>query len=293
VIKRIRPDVIHAHSIYAYGVPAALSNYHPFVGTQMGDDIGLLTYRSRTAKAIVQRVLRNIDVLFAKDIYAGQRAVQLGCDPAKIELLTSTCDTNRFNPAARSDTLRRQLGVSDIEVLAIFTRPFTDQYRVDILERAIPMALERAPNLKVLLLERGDYMPAKRRLAHLERVIWVPPIPHEQFHIWLASTDMFIDTFVPRDGMLGHAHGTAVTEAMASGLPLILPDKPEFHFPWFNAIMFSIENWYGFALNISDMANDQSWRAFLGAEARKLATEYFDRAVVMGKALDTYKRLQR
>lgn len=291
VIKRIRPDVIHAHSIYAYGVPAALSGAHPFVGTQMGDDIGVLTYRSRVARAAVKRVLKNMDMLFAKDIYAEKRALELGMPKERIKLLTSACDTKRFSPEARSRELRLNLGVQDTDVLAIFTRPFTDQYRVDILEKAIPMALKRDDHLKVILLQRGNYQPVMERLGPSNRIIWLPAIPHEEFHRYLASCDMFIDTFVPRDGMLGHAHGTTVTEAMACGLPLILPDKPEFHFPWFNAIMFPIENWYGFALNISDLARDPTWRAFLGKQARQLAVEYFDRSVVMGEAFHTYKTL--
>lgn len=291
IIKRIHPDIIHAHSIYAYGVPAALSGAHPFVGTQMGDDIGVLTYRSRIAREAVKRVLRNIDVLFAKDIYAKQRAIELGCDENKIQLLTSTCDTKRFSPEARSNELRLRLGVQATDVLAIFTRPFTDQYRVDILERALPLAFAHNENLKVILLERGNYKPVKARLAPYKGIIWLPPIPHEQFHTYLASADMFIDTFVPRNGMLGHAHGTAVVEAMACGLPLILPDKPEFHFPWFNAILFPIDNWYGFVMDIDELAEDSSWRAYLGTEARKLAVQYFDRSVVMGQAFHTYMSL--
>lgn len=291
VVKRIRPDIIHAHSIYAYGVPAALSGAHPFVGTQMGDDIGLSTYKSWIIRAAVKRVLKNMDMLFAKDIYSKQRAMELGCPESKIHILTSTCDTTRFSPAARSEQLRLDLGVGPTDVLAIFTKPFTDQYRVDILERALPMAFDRSEHLKVILLQRGDYKPVKERLGPSNRIIWLPPIPHEEFHRYLASADMFIDTFVPRDGMLGHGHGTSTTEAMACGLPLIMPDKPEFHFPWFNAILFPIENWFGFALNISSLAADPTWRAFLGKEARKLAVEYFDRSVVMGEAFHTYTTL--
>ncbi len=290
-IKLIRPDIIHAHSIYAYGIPAAMSGFHPFVGTQMGDDIGVLTYKSRTARAAVKRVLRNIDVLFAKDIYAKQRAMQLGCPASKVQIMTSACDTDRFTPTERSPALRDSIGVGPGDVLAIFTRPFTDQYRVDTLEAALPEALDAVPELKVILLERGDYQPVKARLAPYKRILWLPAIPHEQFHAFLASADMFIDTFVPRDGMLGHAHGTAVTEAMASGLPLILPDKPEFHFPWFNAVLYPIEDPTRFAMQIARLARDQPLRKKMGLEARQLAVKYFDRSVVMGQAFHTYKAL--
>ncbi len=290
-IRQIKPDVIHAHSIYAYGVPAALSGFHPFVGTQMGDDIGLLTYKSRVHRAAVKRVLKNMDTLFAKDIYARERAIQLGCDPQKIVLMTSTCDTTQFSPDARSGAFRATLGIRPNEIMAVFTRPIRDQYRPEALAGAIPSALERVPNLKVVLLERGEYQGLKATLGHDPRVLWLPAIPHERFSTYLASADMFIDTFVPRDGMLGHAHGTAVCEAMASGLPLILPDKPEFHFPWFNAIMFPIEDPAKFADCMVQVARDADLRRKMGAEARQLAVKHFERAVVMERALEIYKEL--
>ncbi len=292
-IRQIKPDIIHAHSIYAYGVPAAMSGFHPFVGTQMGDDIGVLTYRSVVHRAAVRRVLRHIDALFAKDIYARERALQLGCDPAKIVLMTSTCDTTRFSPDARSGAFRASLGIRPNEIMAVFTRPIRDQYRPEALAGAIPNALARVPNLKVVFLERGEYQGLKATLGDDARVLWIPAIPHERFNTYLASADMFIDTFVPRDGMLGHAHGTAVVEAMACGLPLVLPDKPEFHFPWFNAIMYPIEMPDAFAECIVRVARDADLRRAMGAEARQLAVQYFERAVVMGKAYETYQRLTR
>jgi len=290
IIKHLRPDVIHAHSMYVYGVPAALSGFHPFVGTQMGDDLGVLTYKSWIGRHAVRYVLKKTDALFAKDIYAWERAEQLGCKREKIHLMTSTCDTGRFAPSARLESLRASLGVDPNDVLAIFTRPFTDQYRVECLEKALNHVFASTGDVKILLLERGNYERYKERLT-CNHVIWHPAIPHEEFHKYLASSDLFIDTFVPRDGMLGHAHGTAVVEAMACGLPLILPDKPEFHFPWFNATLFPIEDPVKFASEITWLASNSAMRKVMGDRARELAVQYFDRSVVMGRAMAIYKSL--
>ena len=60
IIKRIKPDILHAHQVYAEGFWAALTGFHPLIITPMGADVDTLTYQYNIYAKISKFVSKNL-----------------------------------------------------------------------------------------------------------------------------------------------------------------------------------------------------------------------------------------
>jgi len=296
ILKKLKPDVVHAHYVYGYGLLVALSGYHPFVATSMGNDIGVSPEKSWLLRNGTKYVLKKADIIAVKDKFAEVRAIELGCAEDKIIIAHSNCDTQLFTPEARSERLREQLGIAAVPSV-LLTRPMNNEYRVEVFVKAIPQVIKSIPNIKFIITERGadwekwkEYMTQK---GWSKNFIFIPKIPHDEMREYLASVDALVDTFYPEFDVGGHGHGTNTIEAMSCGCPQILPDRREYTESWCQAILYPKGNSEGLAKAIVSLFSDDVRRLELGKKSRASALEYGDENKVMGDMFEIYQRLQK
>ncbi len=63
LIKKIKPDVVHAHYVVDYGFRAALANFHPFILSVWGSDVLVAPRKSYFIKMMVKYALNKADVV--------------------------------------------------------------------------------------------------------------------------------------------------------------------------------------------------------------------------------------
>jgi glycosyltransferase involved in cell wall biosynthesis len=139
-------------------------------------------------------------------------------------MLPCAIDGNKFTPGLKSPELMAKYGLNNAKVLVTVTRLWSgDIYKgVDITIRALPQILKVFPDVKYLVIGRGDDQPRLAKLAQdlgvSDRVIFAGFVPTEEliFHYRLA--DAYI--MPSQEGF-----GIVYLEAMACGIPVLSGDN--------------------------------------------------------------------
>jgi len=228
IIRKIKPDIVHALGVTPFGFYGALSGFHPFIVSAWGSDIAEIPEKSPILKLMVKYVLKKADVVHTGGGEPGKiRVLELGCAEEKIFVHTNAIDVNRFSPKARSESLRKRLGIND-KYSVFLGRRLEPGYNVDVFIKAIPEVLERIDNVMFLLGGTGPLEPKMRKLARdlgvSEHVIFIGGIPNEKMHEYLASVDVYVDTFHGSERG-GQGMGMTTYEAMACETPQLLADR--------------------------------------------------------------------
>ncbi len=83
-VKRIGPDVLHAHYVSHYGMYGALTGLKPFVVSAWGSDVLTEPEKSRIRKHTVKYVLSKADVITCDAQHMREAMKRLGAVPEKI-----------------------------------------------------------------------------------------------------------------------------------------------------------------------------------------------------------------
>lgn len=295
-LTELQPDVVLGHYVYGYGFIGALCRYHPLALISMGNDIGIGPERSKVVRMGSKYALKKADVVSVKDSFARERAIELGCDPSKIVIHHSCCDTKRFCPTARDKVLRTQFTLNGGKTV-LFVRPINSEYRAETLWDAIPKVVQAVPDVRFVLVYRGQdrqkWLVNSMKAGWMKNIFWLPYIPHDEMHNYLASVDLMVDTFYPKFPVGGHGHGTNLVETMACGTPQILPDRPEYLESWCKAELFRKGDSDDLADKIIHLLDDDTRRREMSFESRKSAVEFGDKNQVMGDMLGILEGLAR
>jgi glycosyltransferase involved in cell wall biosynthesis len=304
-IKRINPDILHAHYISTYGVYAAFSGFHPLVLSTWGDDIDTDPERSRIIRSFVKFALRRADLVHTGDEIGKERLIELGCASRKILAQNWGVDTNLFSPTARSEPLRKSLGI-DHSYSVVCARWWSLEYHVDVLIKAIPLVLRKIPNVKFILLGGGvlenRLKDSARKLGVYENTLFVGKVPPEEMPMYLASFDVYVDTvtdYTTRGSGDGPARrggggmGQTTTQTMACGIPQVLSNHLSVRLAkWFNGLMYEQSNPYDLAEKIVQLLADAKLRRRIGEESRRTILQTSDLEKTMKEWQTIYDRLK-
>jgi len=299
-VKEIEPDVLHAHYISHYGIYAALSGFHPLILSAWGSDIAMDPERSRIARFFVKFALKKADLVHTGDAVGMNRLIELGCDRTKIFVQHWGVDTNLFSPKARSPSLRKKLGISRTYSV-IMTRKWSEIYHVEVFIKAMPLVLKKIPDVKFIVLERG---PLKHKLKELARklgvcknMVFVGLVPHHQMPQYLASVDVYVDTFSDYVGGVvgkgGGGMGSTTREVMACGTAQILGDTISVRSSdWFQGLVYKQLDHRDLAEKIVQLLEDEKLRRNIGEKSRKVALQICDLEKNMKKWETVYHELK-
>lgn len=239
VVKQVKPHVLHAHSPALNAIPALRVGHRlglPVVyevrafwedaavdhGTTI--DGGL---RYRLSRWLESYALKRVDAVtticegLRKDIIAR------GIKAEKVTLIPNAVDVANFKVGGRPDeTLKQNLGCKGMVVIG-FIGSFYAYEGLDLLIGALPLILQRAPNVKVLLVGGGPQeMLLKRQAVELgvaQKVIFAGRVPHGEVARYYNIVDILA---YPRHSMRLTELVTPLKplEAMAQGKLLIASD---------------------------------------------------------------------
>lgn len=294
ILKEIKPDIGDAHYAFGYGLLATCAGFHPFMVNAMGSDIGSGPEKSIIMKTAVRRVLKKADLVSVKDGPAERRAMELGCEKTKIIIRPSYCNTDHFAPGARSDQLIRKLHL-DKGPSVLYARRIGKYYKSNVLKKAIPRVVKQVPEVRFVIFERGPALTDFKEFVESRglqgNVVFVPEVSQGEMPVYLASVDLYVDTFYAENEVGGHGHGTNTVEAMSCGCPQLLPDRDEYKEPWFHATLYRRGDSDSLAEQMVAVLRDEKLRKELGIASREAAVRVADEKAIMRGALLHYASL--
>lgn len=147
-----------------------------------------------------------------------------GINPQKVQILPCAVDETRFTPAEKPLELIDKYGLADARILMTVARLWSgDIYKgVDVTIRALPKILQSFPNVKYLVIGRGDDEPRLAQLALYlgvaDRVVFAGFVPTEDLVAHYRVADAYI--MPSQEGF-----GIVYLEAMACGIPVLSGDN--------------------------------------------------------------------
>ncbi len=144
-------------------------------------------------------------------------------DPAKVRILPCAVNSDYFTPGAKSTALLERYNLADAKVLMTVARLWSgDIYKgVDITIQALPKVAHVFPEVKYLVIGRGDDQPRLAQLASdlgmSDRVIFAGFVPTSELVEHYRLADAYV--MPSQEGF-----GIVYLEAMACGVPVLSGD---------------------------------------------------------------------
>lgn len=220
IVERLKPDILHAHYIFPFGVTAMETAYHPFVMTCWGSDIYCIRDEERVE--IAKKVLRSADLVTgdSKDLVLSIQ--EMGVSPERCLEVIWGVDTEEFAPG-NNGHLHKELGLGANKVV-LSTRRLRSLYNIDILIEAIPQVIKEIPAARFLIASHGEQQEAlevQAKTIGIERYVrFLGKVDYETLKSCYQSASIYVT--IPSSD----ATSVSLLEAMSSSLPVIVTDLP-------------------------------------------------------------------
>lgn len=297
VARHYRATIMHGHWVVPGGPVAALAAPRlPLVVSLHGSDV----YVAETvalARAVARKVFQRADAVTACSADLGRRAVALGADPARVEVVPYGVDAARFRPDPRARAKRRaELGIA-AGATVVFTagrlvRKKGFEYLIDAMAR-----LPQDSDVRLIIAGAGDLdaeLRARAAAAPLgARVRFLGNIPQDEVAAWLATADIVAIPSVRDDS--GNVDGlpNIVMETLASGTPLV--STPAGGIATVvesgrTGLIVAERDAAALAAAIAALAQDPPRRVHIGEAARAAAVARFGWELVAARFEHAYER---
>ena len=219
IIRKIKPDLIHAHFITKYGFHLPFSGNYPKIVTAWGDDVLILPWSSWVLCLFTRHVLRSVDRIYAVSHDIRNHIINdFEIPEGKVHYLPFGVDTDLFFPKTPMNN-----DIQDI-IVVFSNRRFFPVYDISTLINGFAKAYASDRRLRLILKMDGpdeekhreqvnslgisDIVLFKKKTSYSN--IAYADIPDDY-----RNADIYITTSL--------SDGTPVSllEAMASGLPCI------------------------------------------------------------------------
>jgi len=222
VAQKKRANVMHGHWVVPGGVIAAAAQPRlPLVVSLHGSDV-FVAERTPPAGAAARRVFARAGAVTACSEDLARRAVSLGANASRLEVVPYGVDTTRFAPDADARTRSRaELGLAPERVLVVaagrLVRKKGFEYLID--------AMARVPDAHLVIAGAGDLgeeLQARAVSAGVaRRAHFLGDVSQDAVARWFAAGDIIAIPSVRDDS--GNVDGlpNTVLEALASGTSVV------------------------------------------------------------------------
>lgn len=208
IVKKIKPDILHAHYATGYGLTGALCNYHPLVISTWGTDIFDAPRKNRLFKNLVRYNLKKADYITATS-QALTRETMLYTEK-KVHTIPFGIDTSRFFKYGKADKNKVTIGI---------VKSLEEVYGIRYLIEAFGRVHSRHKNTELLIVGSGskhkEMQELSRKLNLEGNVIFAGKVPNEEVPLYLNKMDIFVMPSIKE------SFGVAALEAQACEVPVI------------------------------------------------------------------------
>lgn len=183
---------------------------------------------------------------------------------ARLAVVARGVDNRLFNPARRSDALRRQWGVDDADPVVLHVGRLAPEKNLPLVLQAFDNIRSVKPRARLVFVGDG---PSRARLqARCPEAVFAGFRHGEELAAWYASSDIFLFP------SLTETFGNVTTEAMASGLAVVAFDAAAagaLVHHGVSGLLAAPADAAGFSQCAADVAANAHWRRAMGAAARE------------------------
>jgi glycosyltransferase involved in cell wall biosynthesis len=222
-LRRIEPDILHAHYLTGHGWHARMSGFRPYAITVWGNDILITARATRRGRLYARWSLGPAGLVTGDSNELVLAAVAAGARADRTHLIQFGVDTARFSPGPDPAALRARLGLVGRRVI-FSPRSIAPLYRHDVvLDALASLPADLSVVMTRHLAEESEVAALQRRAAELslsDRIVIVPKVAHEEMADIYRLADVVVS--VP------FTDGTPVTllEALSAGRPVVATDLP-------------------------------------------------------------------
>ena len=216
LLRRLQPDLLHAHYASGYGTLAMLARWRPTLLSVWGSDVYEFPAGGALQAWLLRRNLGAADALASTSVAMAEQTRRVMGRPLPITVTPFGVDLQHFRPGPqRAPGLPLTLGT--VKTLAT-------TYGIDLLLEAFAGLRQRLPTLACRLLivgdgpQRADLQSLAIRLGIADAVHFAGPVPHWDVPGFLHQLDVYVAP------SRQESFGVAVVEAMACGLPVLVSD---------------------------------------------------------------------
>lgn len=223
LIKKINPDILHAHSISRKSWFAALCNFHPFVLTAWGSDIFVDAHKNLLYKILAKYTIRKADLITANSHELKNAVIRMGAKPSKCHRILWGVDAKIFNKHTNTLAEKKRFGL-DGKIVMFSGRHLFHKYNITTIVKAMPLIVEKYKNVVLIVAGGADPQYEKlirqtaRELMVESNIRYVGLLLPEQMALYYNLSDIFIS--VPSSD----SAAISITEAMSCGCIPIVSD---------------------------------------------------------------------
>jgi glycosyltransferase involved in cell wall biosynthesis len=279
VAQKKRAHVMHGHWVVPGGVIAAAAQPQlPLVVSLHGSDV-FVAERTPPAGVAARRVFARAGAVTACSEDLARRAVALGADASRLEVVPYGVDTTRFAPDADARArARAELGIAPDRTLVVaagrLVRKKGFEYLID--------AMARVPDAHVVIAGAGDLgeeLQARAVSAGLaRRAHFLGDVSQDAVARWFAAGDIVAIPSVrddsgnvdglPNTALEALASGTAVVATAAGGIATVVKHEE-------TGLLVTERDAEALGTAIARLAGDAMLRTRLGTAGRALLSTRF------------------
>ncbi|MCP4569675.1 MAG: glycosyltransferase family 4 protein [FCB group bacterium] len=285
IIRRIKPDIVHAHYATGYGLWGSCQNTAPFVLTVWGSDIEDALKNKLTTAPIVRRALKMAQCVTSASRHLVERTLafepsvedKIHVVPFGVPLPKEVDDSSKTN----DDIIR-----------FVFTKYYKPVYAPDIALKAFAVAARKNKNIRLTMIGGGPMEADLKQMAENWHLTGRVEIKGWQS---MAATEKLINA---ADVMLmpsrRESFGVAALEALAHGKPVIgskVGGIPEIVEDEVNGLLIPTEDPESLAMAILRLAGDRDLRRRMGRAGKAGVRERFDFEKCLDMMEELYDRI--
>lgn len=283
VIRKLKPDLIHAGPIQSPAFLAAMTGFQPLVSMSWGYDLLQDADRSWLWRKATQFTLRRSKRLITDCQTVFNKAHHLGMSKDKMVTFPWGVDLHNFTPGRYPPEDTSQFTI-------LSTRSWEAIYGVEVLAKAFVKAAHNINGLNLMLLGNGSQASLLREIFDssgvLERVSMPGQVSQSDLPRYYQMADLYVSA--------SHIDGSSVSlmEALACGRPVLVSDIPgnrEWVEPGINGWWFRDGDVDDLAEKILMAVKQRQELPTMSVAARQLAQERADWEQNFRVLLDTYE----
>lgn len=286
-IRKVKPDILHAHYVSSYGLLGALTGFHPFFISVWGRDIYDIPEKNVIYKKLVRYGLDKADMLFST---SNAMALQTKKFTNKlVEVIPFGIDINKYKPM-KVDTLFNK---DDIVIGTVKT--LEKKYGIEYLIRTFKLIKEKLPavHLKLLIVGTGileNHLKTLVKELGLENdAVFTGFIVPEEVPKYHNMLDIYAALSIEDS----ESFGVSVLEASACEKPVVVSDVSGFK----EVVANNISGFIVERKNIDQTADviikliaDKKLREEIGSAGRKHVEQFYNWEDNLSKMISTYKQ---
>lgn len=291
LLRKIKPDIVHAHFISKFGFHAAFLGYRPLIMSAWGGDILVVPYWSKLLWYFTGVSLRKSDLVYgvSRDI-CNKIITNFKVPKYKVKLVPFGVDSNLFSP----NTTTTNNNNNNNTIIVFSNRTFLEVYNVETLLRAIPYVINENQNIKFIIKGVGPLDAYLRTLASElnigEYVTFIGWIEYKEMVDLLHKCDIYVST------ALSDGSPVSVLEAMACEKACIVTNVggvSEWIEDNVNGYLFTPKNELELSDKILKLASNAKERMRLGKNACNTIKDKGDWNKIMNGVKLQYNQLVR